>query len=131
MTAGITNSVRSVGLPIGLWISRIHVISSISIVMHRIECQICKASCHRVCYSPATTEKDFVCDVCLDNKATKAERTDKKCILCHNDGLLKRIGDNIYGHPICLIRNPSVRLNLENTLQFETEKLAPKSSTKK
>lgn len=105
--------------------NKIHVRCVGNIVMNRIECKKCRLACHRICYNPTLVDSEFLCDVCLDGISLSKSRTQKKCVLCNNAGLLKNVGDNLYGHPICLIRHPSVNLACARLMKFHTSGLAP------
>ena len=97
-----------------------------------IACYGCSKICHRYCYGLETLTKSeedieyFVCDVCkVDNKQHQV------CIVCKDsNGLLKKLEDGGYIHPICGFTHLDINVTSYLSLTFKrasfyNEELSP------
>ena len=62
-----------------------------------IACTKCGITAHKFCYLPSA-KRSFICDLC--NYSAKSST---RCYLCGNDGLLKKVNNAEFAHPVCLM----------------------------
>jgi len=85
-----------------------------------LACRQCKLSCHRICYNSQLPNGEFLCDYCQELASNARSSPAKLCFLCKgNQYLLKRVGDQGFAHPICLLESPSFAVRSYRSLEFD------------